>query len=442
MAPTTVSPGNIVVPLSAIVDQLQGKLTSGEIDALLSAVLANRRQRVAPGDLITADLMNQMLADLDDLQTRVAILEGSSGGVVILGRDPAGDVTVLGKLTLLGSGFDADPAKNTVLLGSIPVTSFFPESNATRLAFQVPDSFTGLPKLVTAVVKTADGRTSNAESVRLLPKAEQPQGGNVVIFPTTPALGQIVVGNTYTLTWLVDGQTALPATYRLQLLFTDVTGASAAAWAGASTLVPSTDQQIVRGNPLTVTATVTVPAGATSAQLALQVQSTDGTMTRTSAPLAFVVGATPQVSDPRAKFTLPAVLGPFDSNGNPNPLRTAKISVSGTLMDGLQLKFGQTGDIPLDLFVTTQAGAAGDFAYSAEVESAAGKWQVMSVTPTADTAVAAGTTRKVTVKLKNTDTSSTSDVKYMVVRATHSPQGSGTSDYVSFIRFPVQGFTS
>jgi hypothetical protein len=30
----------------------------------------------------------------------------------------------------------------------------------------------------------------------------------------------------------------------------------------------------------------------------------------------------------------------------------------------------------------------------------------------------------------------------MVVRATHSPQGSGTSDYVSFIRFPVQGFTS
>lgn len=70
------NPGNIVIPLSTILDQLKGKLSSSEIDALLSAILSQKKTEVRPGDLITVELMNQILNDLANLNQRVAQLEG------------------------------------------------------------------------------------------------------------------------------------------------------------------------------------------------------------------------------------------------------------------------------------------------------------------------------------------------------------------------------
>jgi hypothetical protein len=443
MATTAANPGNVVVPLSTILDQLQGKLTGSEIDALLLAVLGGRRQQVNPGDLITADLFNQILRDISDLSVRVAQLEGSTGGPAILSRLPAGDVRVHDRLTLLGTGFDPDRTLNTVRMGSVSITSFFEDSSDTQLAFQVPDLFTGLPRLVDVSMVTG-GRTSNTVQVRVQPRTET-QGGNVVILPRTEPLGQINVGDEYTLRWLVDGQTVLPASYRLRLVFTDVVGASESLWRSTLELDPSEEVQIVRGNPLAVSATLEVPSGATRAQIALEVQSTDGTMTRTSDPIPFVVGSTTQVSDPRANVTLPASIGPFDPSGSgPNPLRAARITVDGNQMDGLQLRFGQTGTIPFRLFVTSESGGsgAGDYAYSAEVENAGAAWQVTSVVPSADADVPVSATRTITVTLRNTDATTSSAIRYMVVRAQHTPADSATADFVSFIRFPIQGFVS
>jgi hypothetical protein len=77
--PTVVNPGNIVVPLSAILDQLRGRLSSVELDALLAAIVARRKAEVHPGDLITAELMNQILQDLATLNEQVAALTGGTG---------------------------------------------------------------------------------------------------------------------------------------------------------------------------------------------------------------------------------------------------------------------------------------------------------------------------------------------------------------------------
>ena len=76
--PTVVNPGNIVVPLSAILDQLRGRLSSVELDALLAAIVARRKAEVHPGDLITAELMNQILQDLAALNEQVAALGGGT----------------------------------------------------------------------------------------------------------------------------------------------------------------------------------------------------------------------------------------------------------------------------------------------------------------------------------------------------------------------------
>jgi hypothetical protein len=68
----------MVVPLSAIIDQLKNKLTSIEIETLLTAILSNKKSEVRPGDLITADLMNQILSDLHNLNLQIATLKGST----------------------------------------------------------------------------------------------------------------------------------------------------------------------------------------------------------------------------------------------------------------------------------------------------------------------------------------------------------------------------
>jgi len=436
----TVSPGDIVVPLSTILDQLKGKLSTAEVNALLAAILARRKSEVRPGDLITADLINQILAELADLQTRVSVLEGSTGGPLLTSRSPIGDLRVGELLTLFGSGFDPTPGNNTVFLDSVAVNAFLGGSDPTRLLLQVPDLFVGLPRLVEAAVKVGT-RVSNTLQLRVLPR-QDPQGGQIVILPQTAALGEIVVGQTYTLRWLVDAQTALPASYRFRLVFSELAGATESAWTVLATLDPNGERQIVRGNPLAVTAAVTVPGGSSKAQIALEVKSSDGLFQRTSAPIPFDTGTTPEVSDDRAILTLPSAIGPFDGSGNPNPLRSAKIAVGGNQLDGLQLKFGASGDIPFKLFVTAKVGAAGDYAYSAEVEAAGGAWQIESVTPLSHTGLTALGERTITVRLRNTDSLSSTAVKYMVVRAQHRPAGTSTGDFVSFIRFPIQAYSA
>jgi hypothetical protein len=76
---TAINPGNIVVPLSAILDQLRGRLSSIELDALLAAIVSRRKAEVHPGDLITAELMNQILQDLQGLNEQVAALTAGTG---------------------------------------------------------------------------------------------------------------------------------------------------------------------------------------------------------------------------------------------------------------------------------------------------------------------------------------------------------------------------
>ena len=77
---TSINPGNIVVPLSAILDQLRGRLTSVEVDTLLASIVSRRKTEVHPGDLITADLINQILQDLESLNEQVANLKTGGPG--------------------------------------------------------------------------------------------------------------------------------------------------------------------------------------------------------------------------------------------------------------------------------------------------------------------------------------------------------------------------
>src|SRR4051812_48615453 len=75
---TATDPGTIAVPMSSILDALEGVLTEAERIALFEQLVGLRPSGVAPGDLITAELFNQMQSDINDLVRRVTLIESSS----------------------------------------------------------------------------------------------------------------------------------------------------------------------------------------------------------------------------------------------------------------------------------------------------------------------------------------------------------------------------
>src|SRR5215472_8804866 len=106
--------------------------------------MANLFGTVNPGDVISSDLFNQMLAKLNDLETRVSNLE--TGSVIAAGNiidhfDPPAQQQVGQVLKVFGA-FDFPPAVNSVTIDGVQVTSFRPDSNNLHLSFVIPSTIT------------------------------------------------------------------------------------------------------------------------------------------------------------------------------------------------------------------------------------------------------------------------------------------------------------
>jgi hypothetical protein len=221
--------------------------------------------------------------------------------------------------------------------------------------------------------------------------------------------------------------------YNLTVVFTNIVGASASLWNLGTVLTPTGPRQISAGNPLPIGARITVPAGATSVDVALRAESTDLQFVRTSDAIALTVGSTPTVSDPRVLVTL-AAIPPFDpATGLPNSVREAVIDS----VNGVEVRFGASGQIPINVHVTGTAAAAGTYTYTATVESAGTLWTPGTVVP-ATSGQAAPSDRVLSVGIHNTDTSHSTAVRFMRVTATHQTSA-GVQDFASFIRFPIRG---
>ena len=78
-----------VIPISSIFDALEGVLSEAERQALLSQLIDIRADGVAPGDLITAELFNEILSDINDLKIRMAGLEAGSSALILSAISPS-----------------------------------------------------------------------------------------------------------------------------------------------------------------------------------------------------------------------------------------------------------------------------------------------------------------------------------------------------------------
>lgn len=120
-------------------------------------------QPVRPGDVISAAAWNDLLNQLDDLNSRLSALEtggpGSSGSI-ITSFSPPSQIEVGKELTVFGQ-FDFPPSVNSVTVDSVPILTFRPGSNDSQLLFLVPTGIT----IPASGSKSAKVRISNSIGV-------------------------------------------------------------------------------------------------------------------------------------------------------------------------------------------------------------------------------------------------------------------------------------
>lgn len=125
--------------------------------------MATLPSSVRPGDLITSNLVNEILSHLRDHDTRLIVLEGGSAGAgqVIISDVLPGDLVQVGQtIQILGSNFDASVGAHRAYFDTQPVTEFLEATN-NMLRLKVPP-LPGLPALGKAVTLNVSNLTSSA----------------------------------------------------------------------------------------------------------------------------------------------------------------------------------------------------------------------------------------------------------------------------------------
>lgn len=412
-------------------------------------------QKVRPGDLITADLMNTLIDEVLSLRKRVEDLEstGVSSPVDIVSL--GGSLRVNEIIEVHGTGFSTPPELNTVRVGTTQVENFVSVS-ATLLRFYIPP-VVGAPKNVTLSVANQRGG-SDTFDFYVLERLVRPTGRLILAEdPTNAALGTILVGSPYTLKVTATSETTDPEQYILQVAFTNVVGASAAAWAasakivdsvgtelsvapaaGATTVQTTQSRKLDPGAPVSFGVRLTVPAGATSASIVFGATSVNNPNTAelqiTPVSMSLQVGAAPKPSDDRVKFARSA-FGPFSTV---RPVSEGGVEILGIPYNGS----GQIG-FSLSFQDRDTKPVAGTYQYDAVMEPAGASPWVIDKSMLTSSAAQNGGTKLIGVTLTLNASAAAGgahpEARTLLVTATRT--GTPADPVESFVRLPVRGYT-
>jgi len=262
-----VVPGDPVVPVSEIRDLLQSKIDASTLEQLLQDIISGRRTQVKPGELITADLMNQILTQLESLNIRVTELENGStvpsGQPVITGLQPSAPVAMQSELRIFGRNF-GQPASNVVTIDGVAVRQFKDGSSDAQLIIDVP-LIAGVPeqgKIATLTVSNPQGFAQTSIVIRPAVQTT-PQGSLFVTLSQSPPDERLLAGQSYTFVFAVQAITNLEELFSLS---PTVSSGWPAAIVGQNNEVITPEIRIPRSDPPAgttrdVRVRVTIPTG-------------------------------------------------------------------------------------------------------------------------------------------------------------------------------------
>jgi hypothetical protein len=358
MATSTTITGAEIGLLSYLFEAVGDLLTDAQRKQLTDQLTSLRPAGVAPGDLITAELFNGMLNNLNDLMARVAVLEGAGGGPVITGILPADvDKEIGSRVTIVGRNFRPDAPDTVVNFGSIPVSDFLIESDEENLITQVPIGFASLPATINVTVKSGE-KTSNSMPIRIIAPVVVPDG-NVQVRNLENPLGQITIGPPFTMNWRLINNRNVPVSLTLAARLSEIDGATEQDWRNNIVISRPNPVEMDPGERLDLSMRVVVPANAVSALVGLDAVDNFDVIWRGNAT-EFIVGARPEQSDPNVSLVVP------NFTSGPNLGRTSR-PVDGISMPGYQIRPNVTVNLPMTL--STLADGAGFFEITATVEA-------------------------------------------------------------------------
>lgn len=367
MPTTTTSSGEIVVPMSSILDALEGVLSEAERQALFAELINLSPAGVAPGDLITAELFNNIMSDVNELMVRVAALEGGAGTAkppIITRIEPftvtaGNEMTVIGEnltpslLTLIEIG-DTRIATNRLKLGS----------GSTRLIFNAP-TMIGLPPAGAPVTIEIANPAGQAEAAFVLRPGESENLQAIIAFrlmSVTPNQ-DIARTTTYTLAFEVDISSSHAETFTLvpSLAVTPATGWSVTVQGNNQITVP-----LSAGSPVTRAFTLQLQTGNNDGtgqvSVALNANRFTGFTRQRNFPVA--------VGDPIVATDGPIQFGSASVLGN----QTVSRVVGGNLVITRTGAAAVDGTIRMRMPVTIDA--VGTFAATAEIDPPNTDWVI------------------------------------------------------------------
>jgi hypothetical protein len=271
-------------------------------------------QDVRPGDLITAELINRMMHEIERLDTAVAALSVPEGPHIdtLL---PSGQLAMGAELQIVGSGFGT-PAHNSVTLDGVAALPIKNQSTGNLLVVDVP-SIPDVPpqgRQVTVRVSNAVGfDTAPLAVTQAVPTI--PSGQLAVTLAQAPA-GNLVVGQSHLFLFTVKAITDLQDGYTVTATV-DRPGWTAAIVdqvgnpAAAEITIPVSPSP--GGTTRTIGVLLTIPSGVaagTAGKLRLRVASklNPTGLVGSSGDIALEAGAAPPPPQDKVQVTRGSVL--------------------------------------------------------------------------------------------------------------------------------------
>lgn len=422
--------------LSYLFEAVGDLLTPEQRQELSDQLTSLRPAGVAPGDLITAELFNAVVNNVNDLLARVAVLEGAEGGPIIESIEPIGvDKEIGSRVTIFGRNFRPDDPETFISFGSIPVSDFLLESDAFHLVTQVPIGFPALPSTVNVTV-TSNGKRSNSLPITIVGPIVIPEGEVIVRNLETP-LGEIEGEETYTLGWRLINNRNVAVRLDLTPRISEIDGSNAAEWASNVSLSRANPVDMEPGDRIDLTMTVEVPDDAVSALVGLDATDNFGVRWQGKAT-GFIVGEVPQSSDLRAVMRVPDFL-------NTATLRKAIMPLDGISTPGFRVSRNVTVNLPME--IGTTAEGAGFYQISVEVQPGTpaggggpqnGRWIIGALGPRIE--VAASQIMPFFIPVTSSDIAETQTISALRITARRfATNTSPTATFTSFIGVPIAG---
>ncbi len=283
------------------------------------------------GDLITADLWNQVLDTLNTFDARLTALEaaGTGGGALtITGIYPPSALHVGDTISILGKNFGL-PSSNAVTIDGTSAGAPLAGSNDTQLIIKIPN-LQGIPasgKFVTLTVGNPNGFATITFTV-LPAQSVTPTGQlfvNMSSTPVSPADATIAAGKSYIFTFAVTAITSMDETYTVSPVPGQASWQAVAVDDQGNTLSPQ-EVLIPQGDPPNgvqkdVRVMVTIPGGqaiGTSSTLALTVTSKRNAALTAfgNTPSPIVVGSPPPGGQDQIILSFNKVFAPGSQSGN------------------------------------------------------------------------------------------------------------------------------